>query len=132
MEKRILIVNVNWLGDVLFSTPFIKTVRSANPDSYIACLLHPRCKEILDLNPRLNEIIIYDEEGSHRGIFGKLKLVSYLRRKHFDTVYILHRSFTKALIGSFTGATIMIAFAPEIYSKGQPKRPVFSTTGTSG
>ena len=103
MKKRILIVNVNWIGDTLFSTPFIRAVRDAYPDSYIACLLHPRCKEMLELNPRLNEIIIYDEEGKHKGLFGKIGLIACLRNKRFDTAFLLHRSFTKALIVFLAG-----------------------------
>ncbi|MCX5680316.1 MAG: lipopolysaccharide heptosyltransferase II [Candidatus Omnitrophica bacterium] len=108
--KRILIIEVNWLGDVLFSTPFIRAVRDADPNGYIACLVHPRCKEILEDNPAINEIISYDEGGLHRGVFGKLKLILSLRRKHFDTVYILHRSFTKAFIGLLTGARARIGY----------------------
>ena len=110
MKKRILIIEVNWLGDVLFSTPFIRAVRNACPDGYIACLVHPRCVEILEGNPAINEIVIYDEEGIHKSAFGKLKLILSLRSKHFDTVYILHRSFTKALIGYLTGAKERIGY----------------------
>ena len=95
--KRILIVNVNWIGDVIFSTPFIKAIRDAYPDAYIACLLHPRCAQILKGNPRIDEIIVYDEEGQHKGIIGKLMLILYLRKIRFDIAFILHRSFTKAL-----------------------------------
>ena len=101
--NRILIVNVNWIGDTLFSTPFIRAVRDAYPDSYIACLLHPRTKEMLELNPCLNELIIYDEEGVHRSLFGKLKLIVSLRQKKFDVAFLLHRSFTKALIMFLAG-----------------------------
>ena len=61
-SKRILIINVNWIGDVIFSTPFIKAVRDAYPDSHIACLVHPRCVEVLKGSPRIDEIIAYDEE----------------------------------------------------------------------
>jgi lipopolysaccharide heptosyltransferase II len=96
--KRILIVNVNWIGDVIFSTPFIKAVRDAYPDGYIACLIHPRCADILKDSPRLDEIIIYDEEGRHKSIIGKLMLLLHLRKKRFDIVFMLHRSFTKALL----------------------------------
>lgn len=110
MHKRILIIEVNWLGDVLFSTPFIRAVRDANREAHIACLVHPRTREILEGNPAVSEIIIYDEKGLHRGVFGKLKLILSLRRKHFDTVYILHRSFTKALIGYLTGAKERIGY----------------------
>jgi lipopolysaccharide heptosyltransferase II len=111
MIRKILIVNVNWIGDVLFSTPFIRSVRQAYPDAHIACLLHPRCKEMLESNPRLNEIIIYDEEGSHRGIIGKAILVNQLRRKGFDTAFLLHRSFTKAFLTFLAGIRQRIGYA---------------------
>ena len=110
MGKRILIVNVNWIGDTLFSTPFIRAVREAYPDGCIACLLHPRTREILELNPRLDEIIIYDEEGEHRSLFGKLKLIASLRRKKFDIAFLLHRSFTKALITFLAGIKERIGY----------------------
>lgn len=103
MSKRILIVNVNWVGDVLFSTPFIRAVREANPDAYIACLLHPRCKEMLESNPRLNEIMIYDEEGAHKSLLGKWAIIKELKAKRFDIAFLLHRSFTKALLAYLAG-----------------------------
>lgn len=108
--KRILIVEVNWIGDVLFSTPFIRAVREAYPDSHIACLLHPRCVEMLESNPRLDEIIIYDEEGVHKSFWGKVKLISELRKKNFDIAFILHRSFTKALITYLAGIRQRIGY----------------------
>ena len=108
--KRVLIINVNWIGDVIFSTPFIKAVRCAYPDSYIACLLHPRCVDILKENPRIDEIIIYDEEGLHRGIVGKLKLIWHLGKSHFDIAFILHRSFTKALLAFLAGIRKRIGY----------------------
>jgi len=110
MSKRILIVNVNWVGDVLFSTPFIRAVREANPDAHIACLLHPRCREMIEANPRLDEVIIYDEEGVHRSLFGKWALIKELRKKKFDTVFLLHRSFTKALITYMAGIRERIGY----------------------
>jgi lipopolysaccharide heptosyltransferase II len=108
--KRILVVNVNWIGDVIFSTPFIKAVRDAYPDSHIACLLHPRCVEILKGSPRIDEIIIYDEEGKHKSVFGKLKLVFYLRKMKFDIAFMLHRSFTKAFLAFLAGVKERIGY----------------------
>ena len=110
MTKRILIIEVNWLGDVIFSTPFIKAVREAYPDGYIACLIHPRCCEVIEGSPRINDIIIYDEEGAHKGLFGKLRLIREVRAKRFDTTFILHRSFTKALIAFLAGIKERIGY----------------------
>ncbi len=100
---RILIVNVNWRGDVLFSTPFIRALREKYPDSFIACLVVPRCAPILENNPHLNELIIFDEQNGHRGLWGKLRLIKLLRSKRFDCAFLLHRSFTRALLCYFAG-----------------------------
>ncbi|OGW75260.1 MAG: lipopolysaccharide heptosyltransferase II [Omnitrophica bacterium RBG_13_46_9] len=100
---RILIVEVNWLGDVLFSTPFIRAVRERWKDAYIACMVVPRCKEILEYNPCIDEIIIYDEKGAHKGLLGKQRLISSLRNKRFDFAILLHRSFTRALMAYLAG-----------------------------
>ena len=108
--KRILIVNVNWRGDVLFSTPFIRAIRKKHAQSFIATLLVPRCVPILENNPYLNEIIVFAEEGRHRGLLGKLRLINLLRTKHFDTVFLLHRSFTRTLLCWLAGIPERIGY----------------------
>jgi len=97
-KKRILIFNVNWLGDVLFSTATIRNIRRNFLDSYIACIVPSHCYQILKDNPHLDEIIIFDEKDRHKGIMSKLNFVQLLRSKRFDTVFLLHRSFSRALI----------------------------------
>ena len=95
---KILIFDVNWLGDVLFSTAVIRNIRYNFPESYIACVIPERCRPVLEGNPHLNEIIIFDERGRHRGFVPKLRFISLLRSKEFDVVFFLHRSFTRALL----------------------------------
>ncbi len=101
--ERILIFNVNWLGDVLFSTATIRNVRRNYPDSYIACVIPSRCYPILKDNPYLDEVLIFDEKDRHKGMLEKLNFVSVLKKKEFDTVFLLHRSFSRALICRLAG-----------------------------
>ena len=103
MAKRILIFNVNWLGDVLFSSATIRNIRRNYPDSYIACVIPSRCYPILKDNPHLDEVIIFDDHDRHRGMFEKLNFVSLLRKKKFDAVFLLNRSFSRALICRLAG-----------------------------
>ena len=103
MNKRILIFNVNWLGDVLFSTALIRNVRRNFPDSFIACVIPSRCYSVLKGNAHLDEIIIFDEKDRNKSILSKLKFVQFLKKREFDTVYLLHRSFTRALICRLAG-----------------------------
>ena len=100
--KNILIVNVNWLGDTLFVTPFIRAVREKYSKAYIAILTHPRCYEILEGNPNIDEIIIYDEKKQHKNLLGKFSIVSYLRSKNFDTAFILKKSLSRTLLLLFS------------------------------
>jgi lipopolysaccharide heptosyltransferase II len=108
--KRILVVNVNWLGDVVFSTPLLRVLRRAHPDAYIACLLQPRCREVLEGNLVVDDLLIYDEEEAHRGLAAKWRLVRMLRAQAFDEVYLLHRSFTKALMVALAGVPRRIGY----------------------
>ncbi|MFA6357556.1 MAG: lipopolysaccharide heptosyltransferase II [Candidatus Omnitrophota bacterium] len=101
--KRILIFNVNWLGDVLFSTATIRNIRMNYPDSYLACIIPSRCSAILKGNPYLDEVILFDEKDKHRGVFAKLNFVNLLKNKEFDAVFLLHRSFSRALICRLAG-----------------------------
>lgn len=101
--KRILIFNVNWLGDVLFSSATIRNIRRNYPGSYIACAIPSRCYPILKDNPYLDEVIIFDEKDRHKGMLAKLNFVSLLKSRKFDAVFLLHRSFSRALICRLAG-----------------------------
>lgn len=108
--NKILIVNVNWLGDVLFSTPFIRALKKNYPKSFITCMIMPRCLEVLEGNPYIDEIIVYDQDGRHKGIFGKMELVSSLKKKKFDAAVILRKSLTRSIMLYLAGIPKRIGY----------------------
>ncbi len=101
--NNILVVNVNWLGDVIFSTPVFKALKKAYPNARVSCLAVPRVKEILEHCPHIDEVIVYDEKGKHWYPWEKLKLIASLRSKNFDVVFLLHRSMGRALMMFLAG-----------------------------
>ncbi len=120
--KKILVVNVNWLGDAIFSSPIFRALKTAYPQAKISCLAVPRVREILESVPGIDEIIVYDEQGAHRSAFAKLRLIHDLSKRHFDTAFLLHRSLTRALLAFCAGIPQRIGYA----TKG---RGVFLTQG---
>jgi len=74
----------------MLSTPVIKAVREKYPDAYIAFCAGPDASEIVDKNPYLNDVIIYDKKGKHKNIFGIIRFIFKIRRKKFDLALILH------------------------------------------
>jgi len=108
--NNILVVNVNWLGDAVFSTPFFKALKGAYPQARVSCLCVPRVKEVLEHCPYLDKIIVYDERRKHRYPWKKLKLIGYLRRQKFDAAFLLHRSMTRALMLYLAGIPRRIGY----------------------
>jgi heptosyltransferase-2 len=108
--KNILVVNVNWLGDVIFSSPIFRALKKQYPDARISCLVPPRVQDVLACIPEIDETIVYDEKGAHRFPWSKLRLVLQLRAKRFDAAFLLHRSLTKAMLVFLAGIPIRVGY----------------------
>ncbi|UCC94389.1 MAG: lipopolysaccharide heptosyltransferase II [Candidatus Omnitrophota bacterium] len=101
VPRRILIVRTDRIGDVLLSTPVIKNVRMAYPDAYIAFLCRPYTKDIVEGNPYLDEVIIYDKYREHKRMRASIEFSYYIREKKFDWAIILHPTNRVHLITFF-------------------------------
>jgi len=108
--KQILVFNVNWVGDVIFASPIFRALKAKYPQARVVCLAVPRVKDILQCCPGLDEVIEYDEKGRHRGLWAKLKLIWRLRKQKFDVVFLLHRSWTRALLVFLAGIPVRVGY----------------------
>lgn len=88
--QNILIVRTDRIGDVVLTTPAIKALRQAYPAARISILVAPLTKDLVAGNPYLDEIIVDDRRGGHRGISGFWRLASVLRQKKFDLAIVYH------------------------------------------
>lgn len=111
--KRILIVNVNWLGDALFSTPAIRAIRKHHPSDRVECLAPPRCREVLENNPYLDEVLSWsDDTRFFNSLASTLRLVTELKKRKFDKAYFFHGSNTKAFAALLAGVRERLGIAP--------------------
>jgi len=60
--KRILVINPFGIGDVLFTTPILGAVKENFPDVYIGYLCNKRTKDILDDNPNIDVLYVYEKD----------------------------------------------------------------------
>ena len=97
---KVLIINPFGIGDVLFSTPLIRNIRVAYPDSYIGYICNARAKEVLRQNRDIQEIFVF-EKDEYRTLWKQAKtscirrLVDFfltIKRKRFDLAFDLQRS----------------------------------------
>jgi len=103
MNKKILIVRMDRIGDVVLSTPAIKSVRDAYPDSHITVLVRPYARDIVEGNPYINEVLTYDKHRSEKNLWGNIKFILNLRKKKFDLAIILHPKNSAHLLSFLAG-----------------------------
>ncbi len=103
--QRIVVVMPNWFGETLFTTPFLRALRSALPNTFIAALGVQRVHEVLHGNPCVNELVMFEP-----AMMG-LPLVHRLRQLRFDAAIILRRSLTRSVLLCLAGIPKRIGFA---------------------
>jgi heptosyltransferase II len=110
-RPRILILNQNWLGDALFSTPALRALRKRHPDAFIACLAPARVSEALRRNPHLNEVLVYNERAMLVTLYEPLRILALLLARRFDTAFLFHRSRSKAFLMMLAGIRKRVGYA---------------------
>ncbi|MDP8230525.1 MAG: glycosyltransferase family 9 protein [Candidatus Gorgyraea atricola] len=97
MTKRILIINPFGIGDVLFSTPLIATIKEKYSGCYIGYICNIRTEEILAANPGIDEVFIF-ERDEYRELWKKSKLECLkklcdfwkeIKKRRFDLLFDL-------------------------------------------
>lgn len=101
--QRILVVRTDRIGDVLLSTPVIKALRDKFPRAHIAVMVGPYAREIVEGNPYLNEVIVYDKDARQKGWWASLRFARALKAKKFDLALVLHPTNRAHLLAFFAG-----------------------------
>jgi len=104
--QSLLVIKVRALGDTLLATPSLRALRRGLPEARITAVVAPAGREILEDNPDVDEILVYDKAMDGWG--GWLRFVAGLRRKKYDAAVSLHASFRTALLALASGARIRI------------------------
>lgn len=95
---RILIRAVNWLGDAVMTTPAIAAIRSSFPAAHITILATPLVAELFSPHGQIDEVMVYDRNGRHSGLAGRMRLAVELRERKFDLAILLQNAFDAALV----------------------------------
>ncbi|MCX5656822.1 MAG: lipopolysaccharide heptosyltransferase II [Candidatus Omnitrophica bacterium] len=96
-------VRTDRLGDVVLSTPVVKNLRDTFPQSFIAMMVRPYTKDVVEGNPYLDEVILYDKDNREKGWLSTLRFSRVLAKKRFDLAVVLNPSNRSNLIPFLAG-----------------------------
>lgn len=124
-KKRILIIRLSSIGDVLHATPVASALKAAAPDCHITWIVSRTAAKLLENNPHIDHVMIWSREDFEAAAanreLGQLKklwqqLQSFYQREKFDIALDIHGLFLTGaiLLASRTPRRIGMADAREL------------------
>lgn len=108
--KKILFLRIDRIGDLVLSTPALKTIKQAFPHSELTVLAsHPNCSLLLN-NPNIDHSVVYDRRGR---LIDRIRVIRKLRESSFDLAIDPYAGYEleTALIVFLSGAKKRIGYA---------------------
>lgn len=110
LPHRILVTRTDRLGDLVLSTPVFEALRQRFPKAYLACLTFLENRAVVEGNPYLDEVILYDKKGSERGWLGNLLFAGRLRKKDFNVAVHLHPTHRMHLVSWLARIPVRVGY----------------------
>ncbi len=118
--KKILIVRLGAIGDVVHVLPALRTLRLNFPDSEISWLVEDKAKDIITDHPDINEVIVFPRRKWQREIIRVNKTINTLleflsfyrklRNGRYDLVIDFHGNLKSGIMAFMAGSGNRIGF----------------------
>jgi len=111
LYKKILVINLMHIGDLLLVTPVLRTLRSNFPAARIALLADAKIADLVKYNKNIDQLIAIDKKGYHDKLGNYIKLIREIRREKFDLVINLHRNERASFLAGLSGAGKIVGYS---------------------
>ncbi len=112
--RRVLVITLSNIGDIILTTPVIRTLSKEFPLSRIDVMVGPNGRDIFDLDPRIFKLVIYDK---HISIAEKRRLQLKLKKLKYDLVVDLRNTVFPLLLSPRYRTSPIQSFPKEIVHK---------------
>lgn len=124
--RRILVREVNWVGDAVLTLPALDAIRRRFPAAEIAVLATAWVAGLFQDSAAADRVIEYRPEAEHGGLAGRWRLAQRLAADRFDLAVIFPNSFDAALLPWLAGIPARVGCRSDgrsmLLSHGLPRR----------
>lgn len=116
-HKRILIIRLGAIGDVIRTLPALRALRANLPRAYLAWAVEDRAASLLKNHPDLNALFIAPRQKwqqrplSASTLHEAIEFIRRIRREQFDCVLDFHGLFKSGLIAWLSGVKRRIGYS---------------------
>ncbi len=108
MIKSFLIIQTAFIGDVVLATALVEKLAKFFPNAKIDFLVRKGNESLLNNNPHLNEVLVWDKkQNKYSNLFN---LASQVRKNKYDVVINLQRFASTGFLAGFSKASQIIGF----------------------
>jgi len=105
--RKILIIRLSSIGDIILTTPLLRSIRKTYPDASITYITKKQYAGLLADSPYINELIAFDKsEGFH----GLRRMKRRLRSQHFDAFLDIHKNWRSRYLRFGLGAKLITTY----------------------
>jgi len=87
---RMVFLELGWVGDTVVTIPAMRSIREKFSEAEIIRVCSPTAESMLRNCPYIDRLLIYDREGEHKGIQGRLRFLRLVREIKPDIFINLH------------------------------------------
>ncbi len=125
---RGLIIQTAFPGDVILTTPLIHRA-AERLGAPVDVLVIPAAASVLQNNPHIREIIVFDKQGKDKGVGGLWRMAQKLRARRYGTAYLAQGSLRSAILAllariprriGFRGAAGNRLYTHAVMQEGEP------------
>lgn len=97
-QKVFVVFNTGCFGDVLLCNSLCQNIKNIFPDSKVIFITAKNWDIIAQNQPCVDEVIIYDKKGIHKGLGGLLKFIKEFKYKNIYASFVTYKNERNYLI----------------------------------
>lgn len=102
-RKRILVIKMSAVGDVILSMPSLRAVRETYPEAWIAVLVGRKARAVVRNCPYVDDVIVYEDRSGSRWA-SLIKMAAVLAKEDYDIAIDLQNNRSSHILTYLCGA----------------------------